>query len=901
MTDKATASIYRYWGKVCSKEEKGPTYHLLLYHCLDVAAVGRTILERQQALLQQLGDLSWKNSELFLNWSTFLLAIHDIGKFADGFQNLKPALLQQLQKRSTQTPYNELHDTLGYRFCQKYVTTVIKTEMYGHECDIIEEDLWDLLEPWFCAVTGHHGRPPKLSTYPMPINTQFPVRIREDALTFVKEIITIFLSGGLTFQLEAYDDLYTTFKHVSWLMAGLAVAADWIGSNRLWFHYCIDSMPLADYWNDVALPQAATAVEESGLSTVGISPVTGMRHIFSDICLPTPLQRLVENVEISTGPQLFIIEEVTGGGKTEAAIILAHRLMAKGLADGLFLALPTMATANAMHKRVQKIYRKLFIENSDPSFILAHSASKMTLDLERKNLIDKGYSNYETSASLDCAAWLADSRKKALLAHVGVGTIDQVLLAILAVRHQSLRLLGLARKVLIVDEVHACDAYVHRLLCALLNFHSAQGSSVVLLSATLPQAMRTQFIKSFAEGAGKKFDSVETNQYPLLTHFSTEDVRELHVAPCIQGSRHVEVRPLHCVDEVDEMLESSLGAGGCACWVRNTVYDALQSYNNWVKKLGEDRVMLFHARFTLYDRLKIEEKVNSHFGLNSQETDRRGALLIATQVVEQSLDLDFDFMTSDLAPIDLLIQRAGRLHRHVRGPRKLPVLGIYMPKLVEEAGSDWFREMFPRAAGVYRHHGQLWLTARWLYEHRGFSMPDDARKMIEWVYGFQSQTEIPEDLQLIEEQAVGEDSAESSLGWLNSLKFSEGYRPTTINWQQDISAPTRLGEPTVTVRLVRLDDNRLVPWAAENTGHDWELSQVSIRQSQIAQEDLSYMPDSVAAARQTMPDAGRHSIVVPMHNSEGTWKGRAINAKGEIVNLTYSSIAGLEMSIGGCE
>ena len=219
-----------------------------------------------------------------------------------------------------------------------------------------------------------------------------------------------------------------------------------------------------------------------------------------------------------------------------------------------------------------------------------------------------------------------------------------------------------------------------------------------------------------------------------------------------------------------------------------------------------------------------------------------------------------------------------------------------MPEPAEEAGADWFKEMFPKAAGVYKHHGQLWLTAKWIHEHGEFSMPDDARKMIEWVYGFQSQIEIPGDLQSVEEQVIGKDGAESGLGWLNSLKFNEGYEPTTINWQQDVSAPTRLGEPTVTVRLARLDDNRLVPWAAENTGHDWELSQVSIRQYQIAQEAPDYMPDSVAIARQTMPDEGRYCIVIPVRNSKGIWTGRAMNNEGEIVNVTYSYITGLEIS-----
>lgn len=858
------------------------------------------LLDRQPDLLQYFSNLSRMNSKLFLNWTTFLLAIHDIGKFADGFQNLRPDLLQQLKNRSTQALYNERHDTLGYRFCLDCVIPVfVKTVNHAHGSHISKDDLGDLMKPWLGAVTGHHGRPPKPDVLPQSIQAQFPDQAYKDTLTYVQDIFAMLLPDGLPFQLDAYDYFYEAFKRISWLMAGLAVAADWIGSNKRWFPYHMKAMPLAEYWEYIALPEAVKAVAECGLTAQAIVPSAGMKMLFPDIAMPTPLQRLAEEIEITKGPQLFIIEEVTGGGKTEAALTLAHRLMAKGVADGLFMALPTMATANAMHTRIKAVYRKLFSDNSEPSLILAHSASQMTLDLERKNLADKGYGHGDSSASQDCNAWLADSRKKALLAHVGVGTIDQALLAILAVRHQSLRLLGLARKLLLVDEVHACDAYVHRLLCTLLQFHAAQGNSAILLSATLPRAMRAELIRAFAEGAGTRTLGIKNNAYPLLTHFSTVDVRELPVEARTSISGPVDVQPLHSTNEVHEILREALEAGGCACWVRNTVYDALEAYREWVGILGEDQVMLFHARFALSDRLNIERDVISYFGPNSKEKDRRGRLLIATQVIEQSLDLDFDSIVSDLAPIDLLIQRAGRLHRHARGQRKSAILGVYMPEPLEDAGKEWFKAMFPKAAWVYKHHGKLWLTATWLCERRGFSMPDDAREMIEWVYGEESETAIPKDLILAEDQTMGQDMADRSLASLNSLKLNDGYRSTMTNWQDDASAPTRLGEPTVTVRLARFNGKQLVPWFSENTGHDWELSQLSIRKSQIASEDPDYLLEFVAAARDVMPDEGRYCVVIPMKENGDTWRGQALNSQDQRVDVIYNSLMGLEVSKGG--
>lgn len=893
-------SYYRYWGKARKPEDKtGPACHLLPYHCLDVAAVGHVLLERQPALLKLLGEMTGIDADRFREWCTFLLSIHDIGKHADSFQNLQPDMFCQLQKRSTNTVYRERHDALGYLFCREAIAdALIKNNNPGVWKDTDPHDLWDLLEPWIGAVTGHHGHPPQLDTFSSPLQTQFPAQVHGDIVAYTRNAINILLADGIPFQSDNYELFNQIFPRISWLIAGLAVAADWIGSNKKWFPYHTDVMPLKEYWNNIALPQAKNAVAECGLDRADVAEFSGIRALFQHISTPTSLQELSEEIEISAKPQLFIIEEVTGGGKTEAAFTLAHRLMGKGLAQGLFMALPTMATANAMHARVQAMYRKLFSAKSVPSLILAHSFSRMVLDMEARNQADHGYGKGENSASQDCSAWLLDSRKKALLAHVGVGTIDQALLSILAVRHQSLRLFGLCRKVLITDEVHACDAYVHRLLCTLLQFHAAQGGSAILLSATLPRRTREQLLNAYTEGAQTNNVNVESSSYPLVTYLSDGKVREHPVSARISVSRRIEVSPMHTPEEVRNALKKSLDAGWCACWVRNTVYDALKTYHEWVKLHGEDRVALFHARFALGDRLTIEQQVIDRFGPASTNEKRKGRLLIATQVVEQSLDLDFDFMVSDLAPIDLIIQRAGRLQRHPRGERIMPVIGVFMPQPAADANKDWYKDHLPKAIKVYDHHGQLWLTAKWLAERRCFSMPDDARDMIESVYGESSQAMIPEALQAVEDHADGEDSADSSLGSLNSLNLNEGYKATMTHWQDDAYAPTRLGKPTVMVRLGRLDGDRLMPWFSNNAGHDWELSQVSVCKSQVAKENTNYLPEAVAAAKEQMPDKGEYCVVVPVIEVGERWSGQAFDARGNIVNIVYSSRTGLEFQKG---
>ena len=365
------------------------------------------------------------------------------------------------------------------------------------------------------------------------------------------------------------------------------------------------------------------------------APFHRMTELFDNVVEPTPLQQLAESTKLVHGPQLIVIEEVTGGGKTEAALTLAVRLLAAGEANGMYLALPTMATADAMHRRVEHVYRRFFAHGTSASLVLAHSMAAFSLDLERTNTTDTGYGLKEhDSASSHCTAWLADSRKKALLAHVGVGTIDQALLGILATKHQSLRLWGLLGKVLIADEVHACDAYVTGLLKTLLKFHAAFGGSAILLSATLPQSQRAGLVAAFIEGAGTAAPAITATAYPLVTHVSTQEVQETPVAARPTSRRAVRVEVLPDLPTALERLRAALQGGGCACWVRNTVADVLEAYTLCVKEIGAINVLLYHARFALTDRLRIGAEVLKRFSKESTAADRRGRLVIATQVVD---------------------------------------------------------------------------------------------------------------------------------------------------------------------------------------------------------------------------------------------------------------------------
>ena len=197
---------------------------------------------------------------------------------------------------------------------------------------------------------------------------------------------------------------------------------------------------------------------------------------------------------------------------------------------------------------------------------------------------------------------------------------------------------------------------------------------------------------------------------------------------------------------------------------------------------------------------------------------------------------------------------------------------------------------------MYTHHGQLWLTARWLQTHGAFAMPDHAREMIEFVYADDAGERIPEGLQRNAATAEGDAMADRSMAAFNSLSLDSGYEVTSMHWREDENTPTRLGEPTTTVRLARIVDGQLVPWAEDDADHAWELSQLTVRAAQINGESDRY-GSMITAAKEQMKDRGKYCVVVPLEERDGVWSGFALGPRGEIA-VTYSPKTGLSTGEG---
>ena len=764
------------------------------------------------------------------------------------------------------------------------------------------------------AVVGHHGAPPQpvFSESLTTLRPDFGKAGLETSEAFIQQAHDLFALPQTLPPLER-----ERARRASFALAGLAVLADWIGSKQEWFPYCEPGRDLEAYWS-YTRKQAKRAVEEAGVLPTVINSHLEYKALIGADASPSPMQDWAKSVELPDGPALFMIEDETGTGKTEAALMLAQRLMASGRANGLYVALPTMATANAMFDRLAAAYRHLFAADALPSIALAHGARHMH-DGFRSAVLAAGrdealYSQTgnrddasETTASAACAAWIADDRRRTFLADAGAGTVDQALLSILPSRHQSLRLLGLMRRVLILDEVHAYDAYMQREIERLLEFQAGLGGSAILLSATLPLSVRKRLASAFSKGLGNEeitHRSVGSDMdYPLATVCGAN----VHTSTKVDGqpgrARTLPVRFLRTPEEALVAVEQAARSGQAVLYIRNAVDDTLEAHAALTASGLAAEV--FHARFALVDRLRIEKWVVATFGKLSTSAQRAGKVLLATQVVEQSLDLDFDALITDLAPIDLLIQRAGRLWRHHRPEREgQPELLVVGPEPIADADEKWFSRAFPRAAYVYKDHARLWLTAKALADAGSIESPGGLRALIEAVYGDDAELAVPEALQGSFFDAEGRAGAERGVANTNVLDLAKGYVWDGGAWDSDVRTPTRLvDDPQKTLRLARVRNGCIEPYAPhvepDEPWRAWRLSEVSISARRVGGEALPpEYADAVQAAKRDWTRFDADKILVVLEETEAggqTLSGTAMSG-GETpthVRLSYDPQRGL--------
>jgi CRISPR-associated endonuclease/helicase Cas3 len=798
--------LLRCWGKTARDDDA--IFHPALFHMLDVGHTARILLSDpasprwRRVLANALGV----DGATLADWLPYIIAMHDIGKLTAAFQSQNP--VQYARLKTEAFPFDDwradlsLHHTIFGQACIQHEQILSPSP-----------DTWSDL--WQNMIGGHHGVFGSRRT----IKTA-QARLEEYEAPFWKDLRTLaswllrehLLTGPLP------ESAPPNLAVATIALTGFAILCDWLGSDEKIF------TPTANFnlptYCDISASRARRAVDAAGLlqATRGAT-FPSFSDLFPDKKPPRPLQSAVDNIPQAalSGPTLVIIEAPTGEGKTEVALAIAHQLAQASGTDALYYALPTTATSNQMFRRVREHLDARLRLHGDVQLI--HGQAHLREDDLEATPLKNG-----KDANSDMVAWFT-SKKRALFAPFGVGTVDQAELAALNVKHVALRLVGLAGKVVIFDEVHAYDTYMTTIVARLLEWFTALDTSVIILSATLPQAQRAAL--ACAYGANLPTDDVSsTEAYPSLWVLPRGGEPYQAAPDAYQSERPLAIQYLHLADDESEVkaqwLLDKVRDGGCACWITNTVARAQDIYGI-LQRAPEARdidLSLLHARFPLEEREQRERQLVAKYGSplgDGDSSDSRPVrgIVVGTQVLEQSLDLDFDVMVSDLAPIDLLLQRAGRLHRHARqrpfAHAGGPVLWINAPKrdngdLDLSVDAAIYDEYFLR---------QTWNTLQ-SYEDGILHLPHDCRPLVEAVYS--PLVEIHDDLaetwndlrrkqsdaikeanqRLVPEPAAGKAFCRR----IARLTFDEDE--TGAAW---VVAQTRLGRESVNLVLMeKLDD-----------------------------------------------------------------------------------------------
>jgi CRISPR-associated endonuclease/helicase Cas3 len=534
--------------------------------------------------------------------------------------------------------------------------------------------------------------------------------------------------------------------------------ADWIGSAEEWFPVIQETTP------NLSEENAVCAINEIGFEKPVVKPGISFKDAFS--FEPNDLQLKAEQTILNQG--LYIIEAPMGMGKTEAALWCVYKQMLSGKASGFYFALPTQATSNRIYLRVNKFLDK--ITNYTAQSRLIHAGSWL-FDEIKVPIISPGVKD-EKEGIYDAMDWFA-SKKRGLLAPFGVGTVDQALMSVIAVKHFFVRQFGLAGKVVILDEVHSYDLYTGTLIKTLCERLLSLGCTVILLSATLTKESKCRFIKTNNE--------LIENNYPLISGKNIKPVEVLK-----PPTKTIQIQMRNENDSLSEALKKALN-GACVIWVCDTVNKAQEMFDRAQNGQSIIEIGLLHSRFPVFRRKELEEYWMEKLGKDNLE--RKGCILFSTQIVEQSVDLDADFMVSELAPTDMLLQRMGRLWRHERKNRPVdcPEFWILTEqnsfKDFKNASASKIKKMFGAKAHVYSPYVLLRSLLLWKNATK-IKIPCHIRKYLERTYclffnepsGWKKlQEELDGDKVALKQMAIGETNP-----WNLLLDDEEGKAKTRI-------------------------------------------------------------------------------------------------------------------------
>ena len=870
------------WGKALSRgspqRQPGCTWHPLACHMLDSAEAAGWLWDHflspgTKALIDAAAIPGVGDGRAMLRW---LAALHDLGKATPSFQvrsDVRASAVRAaglpIEPHAADGAPSHAHlsgllvmGLLRGAGWERSAISWVALTMAGHH-GVFPAANWHERRPYEWQVgTGAHGQADLWN------------EARDQLLAMARA------HAGLT-------DFAAAAAHAPELplqlaISGAVILADWLASNENVFGYAGE---LPEGYPALAAARSAKIADVIGMRDRWMpdhgAPGWGAGRLYASRFgrEPRPVQQAAYAVAARGGRGLLLIEAPMGEGKTEAALAAAEVLAVGAGADGLFIGLPTKATANQMYSRAGQWLRG---QPGVPVVTLAHGSARR--HRQYRELLATGVGVDEQDGEIAASAWLAGP-KKALLAPVTVGTIDQLLLAGVSSRHVALRHLGLSGKVVIVDEVHAYDAYMSAILMRVLSWLGAAHIPVVLLSATLPAGQRRCMLAAYA--GRRTADDHDDAAYPRLSWVPAPDqvVRRLSrrdnarpvqvrvQSPAAARSCRIAVRMLdeHDADVVPALAGQLTKSGGCALVVRNTVRRAQDTYQALRASNDEAEVTLAHARFTAADRRDREEKIIGLFGPDGRRPRRH--IVVGTQVLEQSLDCDFDVLITDLAPIDLLFQRAGRIHRHPRPARSRGRLRQPQMFVAGRVAQGATPPGIPRGSRVVYGDHLLWRTEAALLSHTVLDIPGDVPRLVDQVYtgdpvgpaGWQPAMEQAAaeaearraDLAAQAETIMLPPPAASSLAAIHSrANVGDAIDEAT----PAVQAHVRIGPPTMEVMLLRRTGQAAVA-ATVSQGEPRAIPlnrEPDAETTDIALDQLIRLPAQVtgAAAAAASPSAG---------------------------------------------
>jgi CRISPR-associated endonuclease/helicase Cas3 len=694
------------WGKSAGESQDR---HHLVHHSADVAAVFRELLAQSAWRSRAEAALGSRLADDAAESLTALVFLHDIGKLAPGFQAKAWPKADGIRLIG--------HLDAGWR----WMAMPRQDALAGA---IVYLARWPGIHEWFAALLAHHGRP-----VPRPdegsATADFPALRCYDWLREESLLGRCLLEWFPAITRAAAPPPEPRLLH---FFCGLLTLADWVASDRRAFEFEPEFRP--DYWQ---LAQARACARVAEIELAACPPLSGPPGwpLISDHPTPRPAQQTVG--ALSTDERLVLLEAETGAGKTEAALWRFAALLAAGQVDALYFAVPTRAAARQLHGRINKALRRMF--EVPPEAVLAIPGQAVAGEAEGTRLPD--FRVLWDDGAAPPRRWAAEHSARYLAARVAVGTVDQVALGGLQVKYAHLRGASLSRALLVVDEVHASDPYMTEIQRAMVQAHLDLGGHALLMSATLGAVARRRW---------RNEAPAELSHDAALTYPAVWTSKGLHPIPADpDGAKvvHLQAQEGWSGEQAAQLAMWSADQGARVLVIRNTVARAQETFVACLP--GAARMLLkvqgiptlHHSRFAAEDRALLDRAVEQVLG---KAGPLRGRIVIGTQTLEQSLDLCADLLITDLCPMDVLLQRIGRLHRHRRarpdGFAQAQVIVLFpeggLDPLTRRANNGLGANASgPSLTGVYVDVPGLQATLDQIAEQRVWRIPAMNRALVE--------------------------------------------------------------------------------------------------------------------------------------------------------------------------